>query len=374
MQTGETPALAVSYFDGVSARAHEVMLRLEGGNLLLAGVGVERMVALRDVQWPERTRHGKRVAHFRSGGSVQCADAAAWDNWSRASGQRESLVVSAQQSWRWVLACVLGLVVLAVVLQQWGVPAASRAVVAALPLSVDQMLGEKTLALIDERLMQPSKLSLDERARLQAALVKALGASPAGSIPHWQLLFRKSRIGPNAFALPGGTLVMTDELVELVEHDDQVITAVLAHEIGHVQHRHGLRMLVQATALSGLAGIVLGDFSTVLASVPVLLGQASYSREAEHEADAAAVRILKAASISPLVMITLFEKLDKKRNEEAGETSRNSGEYSKGKRGANPDAATPESEADAGSWLGIAFASHPSDADRISYFRDAARP
>ncbi len=35
-------------------------------------------------------------------------------------------------------------------------------------------------------------------------------------------------------------MVMTDEMVELVGADDKVITAVLAHELGHVHHRHGL--------------------------------------------------------------------------------------------------------------------------------------
>jgi predicted Zn-dependent protease len=135
---------------------------------------------------------------------------------------------------------------------------------------------------------------------------------------------------------------MTDELVQLVNGDAQVITAVLAHELGHVQQRHGLRMLVQVTVLGTLASAVLGDFSTLLASVPVLMGHASYSRDAEREADAAAVQLLKRAGISPLVMVTLFDKLNEKRGDKEG------------------------------SWLGIAFASHPADAERIQFFKNAA--
>lgn len=351
MTATPAPLLPASYFDGSSARAHAVTLQLKGGALLISGEGIERGVALRDVQWPERTRHGTRVAHFSMGGSVQCANAAAWDEWSRGSGRRESLVVKMQQSWRWVLASALALVALVIVLQQWGLPVASRAVVAVTPVSVDKSLGEAALAVIDEHLMRPSKLPLDQQTRLRAALAQAASALPAGSLPPWQLVFRKSRIGPNAFALPGGTLVMTDELVELVGGDDKVLTAVLAHELGHVQQRHGLRMLVQATALSALAGAVLGDFSTVLAGVPVLLGQASYSREAEREADAEAVRILRAAAISPDVMVTLFEKLEEKR------------------RKADPDESLGSKQ---GSWLGIAFASHPADADRVRFFKEAA--
>lgn len=361
-----TPAhvLAVSYFDGTHSRAHAVTLQLDGGQLHITGEGIQRVVALGDVQWPERTRHGMRAAHFKGGGAVQSADAAAWDAWSRSQGRHDSLVVRMQQSWRWVAASLVALVMMGVVVQQWGLPVASRALVAATPLSVDKSLGEATLAVIDDRLMRPSKLPVEEQARLRAALAQALGAMPSGSVPAWQLVFRKSRIGPNAFALPGGTLVMTDELVELVGRDEQVITAVLAHEMGHVRHRHGVRMLVQATVLSGLASVVFGDFSTLLAGVPVLLGQASYSREAEREADAEAVRLLKAAGISPMVMVTLFEKLDKNRNLRQPEADK--GKPAQDKPGSDDPSATQDS------WLGIAFASHPGDADRIRYFRQAA--
>lgn len=356
MLDSQAPQLSADYFDGRSARAHPVTLQLDGDMLRLSGEGLERVVALSDVSWPERTRHGMRVAHFKGGGSVQCADTAAWDDWSRSLGRRDSLVVRMQQSWRWVGASVLALVVLAVVLQQWGLPLVARGVVAFIPLSVDVSLGETTLAAVDEHLMRPSQLPIAEQARLRAALAKALSTLPADSVPAWQLQFRKSRIGPNALALPGGTLLMTDELVELVGRDEQVITAVLAHELGHVRQRHGLHMLVQVTLLGVLSSVVLGDFSTVLASAPVFLGQASYSRDAEREADAEAVRILRAAAISPDVMVTLFDKLDEKRRQTEAKIA--GGED----KGSEP-----------GSWLGMAFASHPPDADRVRYFKEAAR-
>jgi hypothetical protein len=119
-----------------------VTLRMEGDQLLVHGEGFHRSVPLGKIQWPERTRHGMRVAHFTNGGSVQCADAAAWDDWSRRSGRGDSLVVTLQQSWRWVAASALALVLLLVALQQWGVPVAARAAVAVMPLSVDSSLGE----------------------------------------------------------------------------------------------------------------------------------------------------------------------------------------------------------------------------------------
>jgi Zn-dependent protease with chaperone function len=350
MDSNTTPSLGAVYFDGTNARALKVVLQLHGDILHIRGDGIQISVPIGQVQWPERTLHGKRVAHLMGGGSVQCPDAAAWDAWCHASGKHDSWIVTVQQSWRWVAASIVGLAGLGVALQLWGLPMAARAVVAVAPITVDESLGEAALAAMDQQLMQPSKLGQDLQERLRGALVRNLNALPAGSLPDWRLAFRHSRIGPNAFALPGGTLVLTDELVELVQGDEQVITAVLAHELGHVKHRHGLRMLVQGTVLGGLGAVVLGDFSTLLAAVPALLGQAQYSRVAEREADEYAVWVLKAASISPVVMVTLFEKLQQQRTVKGDETG------SKGD-----------------SWLGIAFASHPSDTERIKYFRDAAQ-
>lgn len=359
------PDLAASYFDGQTAKAQAVSLRLEPDSrmlqLLTMGGLAQRSIAWTDVQWPERTRHGIRVAHFAGGGSVQCADLQAWDTWLQQGGPGESWVVKMQQSWRSVLLCMLLLALLGAGGFHWGIPLAAHTVVALMPASVDASLGESSLAAIDESLMQPSKLPAAEQARLRAAFAKALSAQPAGSVPEWQLLFRKSRIGPNALALPGGTMVMTDELVALVDADANVVTAVLAHEMGHVQHRHGVQMLVQASLLGIASSVVLGDFSSLLAAVPVLLGQASYSRNVEKQADAEAVRFLVAAGISPEVMVGLFNKLEAERKRESGEK----------------DSSTPTDQeatpADSASWLGIAFASHPGSAERIAFFRQAAR-
>ena len=73
----------------------------------IEGDGVLRLVPLRDVRWPERTRHGPRVAELKGGGSLQCAVAASWDALARACGREDSVVVRAKRSWTWVLGAVL---------------------------------------------------------------------------------------------------------------------------------------------------------------------------------------------------------------------------------------------------------------------------
>ena len=154
-----------------------------------------------------------------------------------------------------------------------------------------------------------------------------------------RLHFHSGRLGANAFALPGGTIVVTDELVALLEGRDELLLGVLGHEAGHVSHRHGMRALVQSTLLGSITALAFGDFSSMLAGAPALLGHLAYSRNFEREADGEAIRLLQASGLSPELMVTVFERLQAQRG---------------------------------GRVLGIALASHPANAERIARFRAAA--
>jgi Zn-dependent protease with chaperone function len=360
--------LEAVYFDGESARAHAVTLSLSGAMLQIRGDAIALDLEADAVHWSERTRHGPRVAHLTGGAALHCRDAAACDAWLRATGRGDSWVVQVQQSWRWVLASLAALVLLLTAVAIWGVPWFSQIALAAIPHDVDTALGEATLARLDKHLTAPTALDAAKQQRVRDAFARAAasqsGAHPGAELPAYALLFRRDRekgmIGPNAFALPGGTMIMTDAMVELFDAEPDVLTGVLAHELGHVRQRHGMRMVVQASLIGLLSSIVLGDFSSLLAAAPVVLSQAGYSRDAEREADAFCAAFLKAAAVSPALMISLFEKLGAARaNKEPKD---------------GPDAAKGRASADAsGSWLGIAFASHPADKERTDFFRSAAR-
>ena len=392
--------LPAEYFDGISARAWRVHLRIAHGHLHIepdddhaaAPAGQSLRLPLVEVRWPERTRHGGRVAHFNAGGSVRAFDAAAWDAWLRAAGIKESGVVAAQQSWRRTGAAVLLLLALAAAGFQWGVPWLARAALAALPASADRAIGDAALRSFDAVLLLPSSVPAARQQAVREAFAQAVARTyPAGRRPVWELHFHTSprlgtgtgagteakapkaasapdgpaaansakppdrprtRLGPNAFALPGGAIVVTDEMLQLLAGRDDVLLGVLGHELGHVRRRHGMRLLVQATLIGTAASIAWGDFSAVLAAAPALLGQSAYSRDFEREADDDAITLLRANGMSPAVMVELFERLAASR----------------------PAAGGTDKSADKGSAfdLGIALASHPADAERMQRFKAAA--
>ncbi len=111
----------------------------------------------------------------------------------------------------------------------------------------------------------------------------------------------------NAFALPGGRIVVTGELIKKADTPEQV-AGVLAHELGHVVHRHSEAQLIRATGLQLLIAIATGggggDTISSLAGLATIL---RYSRQAEAEADTFALQTMENAAIDPLGLKRFFE-------------------------------------------------------------------
>ncbi len=114
----------------------------------------------------------------------------------------------------------------------------------------------------------------------------------------------------NAFALPGGHVILFRGLIEAAESPDEV-TAVLAHEIGHVVHRDPTRDALRSAGSIGVLGLLFGDFAggTVALMLANQLINASYSQAAETAADEYAHKVLEREKISPAALGTFFQRL-----------------------------------------------------------------
>lgn len=205
---------------------------------------------------------------------------------------------------------LIGIVVCSLFFLQYGVPVMASYAAKATPVAVESDLGKQTLASLDSHHLgyfEKTALPLTTQQRIQTGLASV--CAKTGNCPEYTLNFRKSPvIGANAFALPGGQVVMTDELVELASHDDEVI-AVLAHELGHVKGRHALRQTLQGT-ISGIIIIALtGDVSSIASGLPALMLNMKYTRELETEADEYALASLKQACKPTKAFATILLKL-----------------------------------------------------------------
>jgi Zn-dependent protease with chaperone function len=132
-------------------------------------------------------------------------------------------------------------------------------------------------------------------------------------------------IGANAFALPGGIMVVTDEIITLSKNDNEII-AVLAHELGHVKQRHAFRQSLQGVLAGLILAAVTGDVSSVGSGLPAALMQMSYSREHELEADGFALSALQKACLPPKAFADILQRLQ---NQAFGNEKPTKGETSK---------------------------------------------
>jgi predicted Zn-dependent protease len=137
----------------------------------------------------------------------------------------------------------------------------------------------------------------------------------------------------NAFAAPGGFIFVTRGMLRLCRNEDE-LAAVLAHEVGHVQLRHGVNAISSARkleALSIMASVAINRYgSDELVNTLDQLNQLTevfggsvgdivntlvlrgYSREQEHEADRVAVTILERLGYDPAALTRVLERMNEK--------------------------------------------------------------
>jgi Zn-dependent protease with chaperone function len=307
-------------FDGQTSQAHQVTVQIQSQSLEITGVGIVLHSKWQDIRIEPVLGRTIRVLTLRSGEKLETTDFAAITNLEQLMGVNKgmNIVHRLEQSWRLVLLCFAGLIVATFGFVRFGVPWIATQAAYATPVSVLIVISDSAIKSVDQQFLRKSKLSDARMAELQAMFARA--KNQIGQNYPYKLLLRSSDvIGANAFALPSGSIVMTDQLVALAKNDLE-IEAVVAHEIGHVIHRHGIRNLYQSLGLVLLAGVFIGDFSSVAglgSSLPVLLLQNGYSQEFELQSDQVAGKYLMDKTGSTKAMRDMLMRLEDSRPEKS---------------------------------------------------------
>lgn len=299
--------IEAAYFDGRSSQRHVVCLDLDGAALRVIGTDFERRETLTSLRLSPRLGRTPRLLRFDDGAHCEVRDHDGLEAMLR-EASRGGWLHRAENNWRMMALAVVAICACGVALVKWGIPAGAQLIAQAMPNSLMQALSDQTMRLLDAHVLKPSQLDPTRVADLNGML-EALRA-PDGTQAAYRIEFRRSpTLGPNAFALPDGTIVLLDELVKLADNDEQ-LAAVVGHELGHVHYRHGLRLLAQNSAIGVLAAWWLGDVSTLLAAAPTILMQASYSRAFESEADRYSAELMRVNGIAPKRLAEVLRKLE----------------------------------------------------------------
>jgi Zn-dependent protease with chaperone function len=252
----------------------------------------------------------RRRLDFPDGSSFDTADNDAVD----VLLAHNSMLHRLESSWRTVLISVIvtGLAVAGFAL--YGVPATAGWLARHTPPSMAAFATRQTLETMDRIALNTSKAAPSVQSHYRD-LFRAVASRAPHGVRGYSLLFRDApAIGPNAFALPDGTVVLTDQMIALVKKDEE-IEGVFAHEMSHVDHAHGLQRIYQASLVPAAIAFITGDASQVghsAAILPGILLQSAYSREFEQEADDDAVRLMKRMDKSPAPLADLLERMEKK--------------------------------------------------------------
>jgi Zn-dependent protease with chaperone function len=299
--------ISARYFDGASSRPHAVQITVDRGVATIIGDGIERHVALDRLRVSEPLASVPRMITLPDQSFCEVADQPALAALLAATGYRDSLLVRVQRHWRGVAAAAALLLALLYIAYRWVIPWGAEQVALRIPLEWEARVGREAIKVLESRIFTSTALPTDQQARLARRF--------AAIAPHdgraYEVRFRASKIGPNAFAAPGGIIYVSDALVQLADDDDAVL-GVLAHELGHVEHRHLMRRVAASAAVGALATLVIGDVSTLLAAVPATLVDLEYSRDMEREADDYAIALLRSHGIPTAPTAALLERMSKR--------------------------------------------------------------
>jgi predicted Zn-dependent protease len=121
----------------------------------------------------------------------------------------------------------------------------------------------------------------------------------------------------NAFAVPGGQIVLTKGLLDKSQSPDET-AGVLAHEMGHGIELHPEAAIIRGFGLGATLEVMLGGTAGGgLANAGLMLAQLGYSRGAEREADKHALELLKVAGIAPKGLGDFFARIMKMEAEDS---------------------------------------------------------
>jgi beta-barrel assembly-enhancing protease len=121
----------------------------------------------------------------------------------------------------------------------------------------------------------------------------------------------------NAYALPGGYIVVYTGLIADTERPEQ-LAGVLAHEIAHVTERHGMARILEAAGMALVVDMVIGNVEGMIAFGAELFSASAvnaYSRDAETDADVKGLRLLVDAGIDPTGMVEFFQIMEQEEDE-----------------------------------------------------------
>lgn len=299
------------FFDGKSSAAFAATLVFTGSEFeILLSDGRRILAASTAVKISPRVGSIPRALSFPGGERFETPENDTIDRMSRALGS-PGIAFRLESNWQFAALCAAALVSFLVFSYFVVLPASAERLAAIIPPSMAAQIGAGSKKSLDTIYFKESALT-GERAKLLASAIRRAREA----FPHLPIDYQSRRgrlLGANAFALPGSTIFITDELVELAEKEEEIL-GVIFHEVGHIHYKHSLVQLIQDSSVSLVFFLLVGGDWI---NLPVLIVGNSYSRDHERAADDFAMKELARIGVESSHLATILEKMTSLRGEDA---------------------------------------------------------
>jgi Zn-dependent protease with chaperone function len=303
------------YLDGRTAIRHRVAVRLTPLELqIVLENGNTLSWPWKEIRQPKNFYGDERIRLERGGDTPEVLlvpGSLLLKKWKDISPDGKGRFHAPARRKKWALAVLfsaLGAAGVLTGLYLWGIPTLASFIAPHIPVSWEEHLGQSVV----NSLAPPAKQCPDSARQRRVEEIVARLASAVPRAPYTFRVIVVSHPSVNAFAAPGGTMVVFQGLLEKT-HSAEELAGVLAHEMQHILRRHATRALLQQVSMKVLLAAAVGDakgLSYGLEGVQTL-GLLRYNRQSEEEADREAIRMLTASGIDPRGLLVFFQTIQK---------------------------------------------------------------
>lgn len=196
---------------------------------------------------------------------------------------------------------ILCALALAAILLVWQYDAAVAWVAGRVPQATEYRIGQSVLSSLKTQTSLIGKgLAVDA--------VKKIGDRLTKGSPYQYQWHVSNDQAINAFALPGGIVIVNKGLIEKADSANEV-AGMLAHEIQHVEQRHALKNMISSSGIAAAVLLLLGDANAVMMIMAHQVSAQYFSRQTEADADMKGLALLHKAKVDPQGLASFFKKL-----------------------------------------------------------------
>lgn len=293
--------VSAEFFDGQTSKPQQVNLEFTSTSLIVyMQEGEAITIPLGDIKVQPKLGTIPRILDLPNNACVHVSDHNALE---KLLPHKRDWVHALENNWKFVVSSFASIIVFGLMMYFIIIPWGAKAAAPKMTKTFGESLTKDTITYLETM----SLLEKEAKSKYQDRLESIRSFEIMHPYSEYKiLLYSAPAIGANAFALPNDTIIVTHQLMDLID-DDLEILAILMHEIGHVKKYHVMERIIKDSMVSF---VMFSLFGADWTSVPMVVLSTSYSRNVEKEADIYAAHLLKKHNLPPSLLGKALSRIE----------------------------------------------------------------